>query len=245
MDGLRKLYRIIKETVWRYRLSGSVVRIKEGAKLTVGRKVKIINSTIVIEGDSNVELGDSVCIHNMFIWVENGSLNISSYSSVEGLNKGKSSHLIINRGNITVGDHSLVNCKRIWCRFGGKIVIGRYTNLNDNSEVRADEMVIIGDYCQISYNVKIWDTNTHNIYPAEIRKELMERCFPGHGEEYERPATRPVVIDNFCWLGENSAVMKGCRLERNCRVGFGTILIGKTIPADSTVVNEIKCKILQ
>ena len=46
------------------------------------------------------------------------------------------------------------------------------------SWLRADEQITIGDYNQISYNVMIWDTNTHNIYTPSKRRELTEKYYP-------------------------------------------------------------------
>lgn len=53
---------------------------------------------------------------------------------------------------------------RFWIRYNANVRIGNYNNINERSWLRADEQITIGDYNQISYNVMIWDTNTHNIY---------------------------------------------------------------------------------
>ena len=63
--------------------------------------------------------------------------------------------------------------------------IGNYNNINERSWLRADEQITIGDYNQISYNVMIWDTNTHNIYTPSKRRELTEKYYPFFGYEYE------------------------------------------------------------
>lgn len=77
----------------------------------------------------------------------------------------------MDNGSLVIGNHTKLACQRFWIRFGGKCKIGNYTNINSGTEIRVDELVCIGDFCQISYNIRIWDTNTHCIYPSEKRKK--------------------------------------------------------------------------
>ena len=98
----------------------------------------------------------------------------------------------------------------------------------------------IGDYNQISYNVMIWDTNTHNIYTPSKRRELTEKYYPFFGYEYEKPSTKPVKIGSDCWIAQNAAILKGTELEDEVIVGFCTILLGTSIPFGTTVVNKVE-----
>ena len=137
-----------------------------------------------------------------------------------------------------------MSAKRFWVRFGGVVNVGDYTNINDGSEVRCDESVNIGRYNQISYNVNIWDTNTHNIYPPEKRRNLTEKYWPYFGREIERPATKPVYIGDDCWIGENSAILKGTMLNKEVVVGYNTVIIGLSIDKGKKVVNAYNLRIL-
>lgn len=96
------------------------------------------------------------------------------------------------------------------------------------------------DYNQISYNVMIWDTNTHNIYTPSKRRELTEKYYPFFGYEYEKPSTKPVKIGSDCWIAQNAAILKGTELEDEVIVGFCTILLGTSIPFGTTVVNKVE-----
>ena len=106
--------------------------------------------------------------------------------------------------------------------------------------VDLNDLDSIGDYNQISYNVMIWDTNTHNIYTPSKRRELTEKYYPFFGYEYEKPSTKPVKIGSDCWIAQNAAILKGTELEDEVIVGFCTILLGTSIPFGTTVVNKVE-----
>jgi acetyltransferase-like isoleucine patch superfamily enzyme len=129
-------------------------------------------------------------------------------------------------------------------RYNGVLAIDRYTNINEYSEIRCDENIKIGKYTQISYNVNIWDTNTHCIFPSHKRRLLAEKHFPLLGYDGEKPVTIPVLIGDDCWIGKDSSIMKGCHIGNECIIGFHTILINKQIPEGKTVTNSIDLKIM-
>ena len=97
---------------------------------------------------------------------------------------------------------------------------------------------------QISYNVNIWDTNTHNVYPSGKRREIAEKYWPYFGKEIERPKTRPIHIGDDCWIGENTSILKGTNLSNNVIVGFGTVLTGVKVEEGKTVMNKVELRIL-
>lgn len=215
----------------------NIVRIFEGAKYKTARIVKMSNSLIYVHPNATLLIGENCVIENAYIFVEKGSLSIGDFSIIKGSKKSKIS-IIINDGEVSIANHSKVMSRRIWVRFGGNLSIGEYTNINKDSEIRCDEKITIGSYNQISYNVKIWDTNTHNILEPSERRNIAETKYPYFGFESSRPNTSPVVIGNDCWLGENSAIFKGSMIGDECIVGYGTMIAGKTIPPKTRVINK-------
>lgn len=193
-------------------LRNSKIRILDKSKLQLGKNCKIVHSNI------NIRRGTLILSENVSL------IN----ATIE-----------INDGNVVIGDHARIMC-RVWVRYGGNVKIGEYTNINIGSELRSDESIVIGDFTQISYNVSIWDTNTHVIYSPNKRRELSKTI--GIGNEIEKPITRPVVIGNDCWLGKNSTVMKGTKIGNNVIVGYGTTLINQIIGDNVTVVPQLILK---
>lgn len=243
MNILSRLINKFKETNVSFLFSKSHVRCK--GKMTICKDVKIGSSKIYVDEGSSVYIGSNVKILNANIVVVNGSkLIIEDYSIIRCNHSEQKIEIICDGSNCKIEHHTLLQCARIWSRFGGKLNIGSYCNINSGSEIRCDEEVTIGDYTQISYNVRIWDTNTHKIYSPCVRRKLTMQHFPAFGKEIEKPSTRPVHIGSDCWLGERCAILKGTILGNQVSVGFNTIVSNKIIKDNCKVVSKNELTIL-
>lgn len=227
----------LTETRYRYLLSHSNVRINARSQAQIDRSVAINRSTIIGKC-ATISIGENCTISNALIHVKNGTLTVAPHTTI------KDCFIEIDDGIITIGDHSRIQCRHIWIRFGGRLSIGSYTNLNRGTEVRSDECIEIGSYCQISYNVNIWDTNTHNVLPPDERKRIAEQYFPRYGHEEIKPQTKPIRIGDNCWIGEYATIMKGTMLGDNVVVGYHTMLIGQQIEENKKVVQQIDIRVI-
>ena len=232
---------IITELKWEQLLNRTYFRVCRGAIARIGRNVKFHNCHIIINSGSQLEIGNNSTIENTFISIVNGKCVLREHCIIG--NKKNHTMLNIESGTIYIGHHTKINAKRFWVRFGGEVHIGNYTNINSGSEIRCDNSISIGSYNQISYNVNIWDTNTHNIMPIEERRELAKKYFPYYGKELACPKTSPIIIGNDCWLGQNVSILKGTTIENGVVVGYNCMLSGNIIQANSTVVSVIQLKI--
>lgn len=211
--------------------------------MSVAPNVKIFNSKIIISPGAELAIGSSVIIKNVEIYVEKGCLIIDAFSFIQGVDSHNRLVIIINDGKVSIGHHSKISCEKIWVRFGGNLTIGNYTNINKGSEIRCDENVSIGSYNQISYRVRIWDTNTHSILSIEERRRIAEKYYPYFGYEENRPVASAISIGDDCWLSEDTAILKGTHIGDGSIIGFRTTIAGKTIPSHSRVVQDITLKI--
>lgn len=239
-----KLIRILKELRLKYCLSHSYVRVCRNSQLTIGKGCLVKHCNIRVGDKSKLIIKDNARLENVSIYIENGTFHIGASSWLSGKRYDKSQY-IINNGDVTINHHSKSMVKRLWVRFGGKVGIGCYTNINAGTEIRSDEAVHIGDFCQISYNVRIWDTNTHCLYSSAKRREIAKKYWPYYGFETERPKTSPITIGNDCWIGEDASILKGSIIGDEVTVGYRTTVAGKYIPPQSTVVQVIDYKIIQ
>lgn len=234
--------RRLTEIKWNYLLQRSYIRVCSGATCFIGNNVRIKNCRIILSPGSSLSIADNVSIENSTISISKGKCIIKEHCII-----GASSVSVlinIEDGEMLLDHHSKLSTRRIWIRYGGILKIGHYTNINEGSEVRCDESVFIGDYNQISYQVNIWDTNTHCILPKEERRNLAERYFPYFGKELSKPVTAPIQIGNDCWIGEKSSILKGCTIGDEVIVGYNTLLSNKEIPNGKKVVSDIKLQIL-
>lgn len=237
---LSKVIQYITETAWSYKIfNNSNIRVSRKAKCIINKNSKITNSNIYIAPDSTFIVGENVDINNVDIYID-GVFSIDEHTIIGSNIPSQKSNFIVDKASVSIGSHSKLSCKRVWARFGGVLSIGNYTNINEWSEIRCDDRVEIGSYNQISYNVRIWDTNTHNIYTSKDRRRITESKFPYFGFENERPNTKRVIIGDDCWIGENCGILKGTTIGNETIVGYNTVLIGKSIPNSKTVVTKIE-----
>ena len=234
---------LIKEVKWRYLFSGTYCRVCKGGKLSVAENVALRNSRIYVYPGSELTISDNVVINHCTISIFQGATTIGSGSIIG--KEHRNCLMNVEKGELSIGSHSFIKTNRIWIRFGGRCSIGNFCNINEGSEIRCDSSVSIGNYNQISYNVIIWDTNTHSIIKREERRAITKSHFPYFGFEKERPVTAPVRIGDDCWIGQNATILKGSIIHDEVIVGFGCFITGQTIPAKTTAVNNIQLKTWQ
>lgn len=213
--------------------------IKAQGKLSIHPSARIRDCNIRVDKTSELILEEGVNLKGVKLTLKNGSrVHLGAYAELRQNTNPLKGIYIIDNGTFTVGHHTSIRAYRVWIRFGGKLEMGCYINVNDGTEIRADESVKIGDYTGISYNIRIWDTNTHNIYTEEENAEKRRRDFPDMRKEHTRPKTAPVEIGPHGWIGERSSILKGTRLGRDVIVGYNTLLSNATIEDHTVVVQK-------
>jgi acetyltransferase-like isoleucine patch superfamily enzyme len=89
--------------------------------------------------------------------------------------------------------------------------IGNGTFINRNTLIVAEQEVIIGKKCRISWDVVIMDTDQHPLNtPETIRK--------------------PVVIKDKAWIGCRSIILKGVTIGEGAVIAAGSV-VTKDVPA--------------
>ncbi len=252
----------IRSKRWSYLFLGSKVNVEEGAKLIIGSGVsikdsiiyvsrggrcvigegtKIEKSTIYLQGDSVAEIGKCNTIIDFEIAVHDGRCTIGDYNVLSKSADGYPPRFEV-RGALTLGSYNKICCV-IWIRFKGAVIVGDRNAINQRTEIRADESVSIGSYNQISYDCAIWDTNTHNMYSAEKRREITDRQYPDFGLEFEKPTTKPVHIGDDCWISRGVSILKGVTIGDKCVVAYETTILKGEYKANSTIMNEVLVRV--
>lgn len=259
---LKRILVILFSIKYKYLFQKSIVIVEKGSSLNIGKNCKIQTSKIIVKGNNQVTISENCIIKKstLAFYSANGfnesfigsntkfeDVNLNCYGSFRCgefnifKQTSKTPMLTTFNGSLVVGHHNRF-MNRFWIRFNAKIEIGNYNNINEGSWLRSDELIKIGDFNQISYNVMIWDTNTHNIYSPDKRRELTIKYYPFFGYETEKPITKPVTIASDCWIAQNAVIFKGTTLNDEVNVGYGTFIFNKNIPAKTTVVNKVDLK---
>lgn len=231
---LSKIKKIIN-CKYKYLFSNSIVILNSSCE--IGTNTKIINSNIEVLPGSKLIINNNCSLLNVRMVVK-GEVIIGEGNFIDNAGLFKKLLINVNNGTVLIGKRNRLQSD-IKVRFGGFLTIGDHNNINEESEIRCDEKITIGNFNQLSYKCVIWDTNTHNIYPDEIRRELTVKHYPKFGYEFEKPKTAPVYIGNDCWIGREVAVLKGVTINNSTIVGYRATLSNEIVQDNSTVVPQI------
>lgn len=232
---LKKIINDMLDLKFKYLIYGSIVKSK--GKLVIGNNVKIKKTKIIVPKGSTVKIGDNSTFFNVNLTIR-GNVDIGESNIFESGTRNSRVE-IIGVGDLIIGSYNRLRSK-VWIRYNGMLQMDDHNNINEGSEIRCDENIVIGSYNQISYNCMIWDTNTHNIYPCKERRRLTKDNYPIFGFEYEKPKTIPVKIGNDCWIGKDVALLKGTRIGNRCIIAFRTVLNNVAVQDNFTVFNDFK-----
>lgn len=91
---------------------------------------------------------------------------------------------------------------------GATLSIGNHTYVNRSASIDCTQEITIGDYCAISDNVQILDSDFHPII-YNGKKSAM---------------SKPVHIGNHVWIGRSAIILKGVTIGDGAIVGAGSIV---------------------
>jgi acetyltransferase-like isoleucine patch superfamily enzyme len=217
--------------VMRLRFSGRVrLNIAKGAKIFVRGPSTIVNCSIDLQNSADLSLGEGVSLIGAKIYVgENSKLEIDNDSIIDSVNP-YATNIIISYGNVKIDSDSRVRAS-IGVKYGGQVLIGSKTFINEGTELRCDNSIKIGSYTMISYEVDLFDTNTHSTNWLD-RHEAFEQGYPLKTVNDKRPVSKPVVIGDNCWIGKRAAILKGVSIGDRSIVGLGAV-VTHSVPDDS------------
>ena len=89
-----------------------------------------------------------------------------------------------------------------------KLSIGDHTYINRSASIDCTQEITIGDYCAISDNVQILDSDYHPI------------TYNGKTSTM----SKPVHIGNHVWIGRSAIILKGVTIGDGAIVGAGSVV---------------------
>jgi acetyltransferase-like isoleucine patch superfamily enzyme len=129
-----------------------------------------------------------------------------------------------NHGRIVIGDRLLVRARpwptELASQFGGVLEIGDRTFINSGVSISACLSVTIGNRCQIGPHVTIMDNDYHVA-----------------GDVLQRPASKPIVLEDLVWVGAGAIILKGVRIGRGAAIGAGSV-VTHDVPAGTVVAGN-------
>jgi acetyltransferase-like isoleucine patch superfamily enzyme len=105
---------------------------------------------------------------------------------------------------------------RIYLDRGAEVRIGGGTYINPRTVIYSSERVSIGEYCAISWDVQIMDSDHHELVGSRS------------------PPTRPVSIGDHVLIGSRATIVKGITVSDGAIVAAGSV-VTKNVPPKTLV----------
>lgn len=112
------------------------------------------------------------------------------------------------------------DCKiSVWgTDFESHLIIGDNTFIGDRTEIHCGKEIIIGNDCDISWDVVIMDRDYHKLNSQEC-------------------VYKPVHIGNKVWIGCRSTILKGVKIGDGAVVAAGSV-VTRDVPANTVVAGN-------
>jgi len=126
----------------------------------------------------------------------------------------------------------------------GKITIGDYTyidNTHGQTKIlcfKQSETVVIGKFCSIASNVRIFGGGEHNI--NLISTYPLKKFFQSYGVDPNVISKGPTIIGNDVWIGMNSIILSGVSIGDGAIIGAGSVVTKDVLPYAIVAGNPAK-----
>lgn len=97
---------------------------------------------------------------------------------------------------------------------GAKLRLGKGGFINSDCKIRCHESISIGDYCAISHDFTIMDSDAHKINGVK--------------------SVKPIVIGNHVWIGTRVTILKGVNVGDGAIIAAGAV-VTKDVSANTMV----------
>ncbi len=138
-------------------------------------------------------------------------------------------------GLIHIGKHCEIY-GQLQSQGAGEIWIGDHCAIYERSVVGSVSSVRIGSCVVISNQVHIFDNNNHPVSPA-LREKMCREGFHTPAWRWEHSVSKPVVIEDNVWIGENAAILKGVTVGRGSVVACHAV-VTKDVPPYTLVAGN-------
>jgi acetyltransferase-like isoleucine patch superfamily enzyme len=144
------------------------------------------------------------------------------------------------RQAMRVGKWSQLLCRLETYQHGGRIEIGEYCFIGENTYIWSMSEVRIGNRVLISHDVNIHDTISHSRSAKKRHEHFLYIFRNGTYEHFEAIETRPIFIDDDAWIGFGASILKGVTIGRGAIVAARSV-VTKDVPP-YTIVAGIPAK---
>lgn len=139
-------------------------------------------------------------------------------------------------GHIQVGSNSLILGELLTYAHGGRIQIGEWCYVGEDTRIWSGLNITIGDRVLIAHNVNIFDNLTHPLDADARHKHFHTFVTAGHPKDIDL-GEQTVNIGPDAWVGANATILRGVTIGKGGIVGAGAV-VTKNVPAYTIVAGN-------
>ena len=138
--------------------------------------------------------------------------------------------------DIAVGPYSHVRGELLLFGHGGRIRLGAYCYVGEQTRIWSSCAITIGDRVLISHLCTIMDNLTHPFSPSDRHAQFRTIVTAGHPPVLDL-GERPVTIEDDALIGCHSVVLRGVTIGRGAVVGAGSV-VTRDVPPFTVVAGN-------
>lgn len=131
---------------------------------------------------------------------------------------------------IEIGDTCCIRGTLMLYRPGSRIFLGNNIYIGPGTLFECVEEIRLGNDILVSMNCNVIDTNSHSLHSRERMDDTIDWQRGLAHKNWEVVKSKKVIIEDKCWLGLRSIVMKGVTLSEGTVVGAGSVITKSTEP---------------
>ena len=151
------------------------------------------------------------------------------HESVKFIATARIDNILGDKNAIFIDANTIIGGQLLTFRHGGKIRIGEWCYLGENSRIWSAETVSIGSRVLISHGVNIHDTDSHPINAHERHEHFVSIATTGHPASMPNLVSKPIVIEDDVWIGCNALILKGVHIGHGSIIAAGSV-VTKSVP---------------
>lgn len=152
------------------------------------------------------------------------SIKIGMWGRSYGISRGKVTQFCItdNAQIIFNGQCCISKGCNIVVRGNAILSFGNHFFCNSNCKILANKAIHFGDEILMGWNITILDSDGH------------QTIFNGSTQD----SSKEIIINEHCWIGADSSILKGVILDKNTIIPYGSIIHKSTNGHTNTVFSN-------
>ena len=132
------------------------------------------------------------------------------------------------KSNLIIGSDCILACHIIIYNPDVKIIIGNRVFIGHETTLFANNRIELKDDILISWGCTLIDTNAHPLKWDDRKMDVIN--WRQGKKDWTNVENKPVIIENKCWIGFNSIILKGVTVGEGAVVAAGSVVTKRVDP---------------